>query len=320
VTPPPRPAPYPPLEHLALARGTLDRAAHRRADEDWLAAIWRDPRTRILPVAAGRALVEYAGRGGQRPAAALRLCSTVEAPAGERYLLGVDGNDRAYFAVGVDVLPFVPADAAVEAGLREVGALLEDLETGLLVHAVALDNWHRTHTHCPRCGTPTEIALAGHVRRCPADGSEHYPRTDPAVIMAVVDDEDRILLGHHAAWPARRFSTLAGFVEPGESLEQAVAREVLEETGVEVGRSTYVGSQPWPFPSSLMLGFLAEATTTRITTDDEEIVDARWFSRAELAAAVTTDDVLLPPPVSIARRLVEHWYGAPIPDGGGMWR
>jgi NAD+ diphosphatase len=178
--------------------------------------------------------------------------------------------------------------------------------------AVALDAWHTTHTHCARCGARTRIAEAGMVRACPADGSLHHPRVDPAVIMTVADDDDRVLLGHQARWPARRFSTLAGFVEPGESLEQAVAREVHEETGVVVDTATYLGSQPWPFPNSLMLGFHAHATTTRITVDEVEISEARWFTRDALAAAVASGEVRLPPPVSIARRLIERWHGAPL--------
>ena len=151
-----------------------------------------------------------------------------------------------------------------------------------MVHAVALENWQRLHRFCSRCGERTVIAAAGHIRRCPACGAEHYPRTDPAVIMLVTDDQDRVLLGRQVHWPEGRFSTLAGFVEPGESIEQSVRREVFEEAGVTVGEVEYVASQPWPFPSSLMLGFMARATSSEITVDGEEIQEARWFSREEL--------------------------------------
>lgn len=308
--------PVPVLHDLALSRSAVDRAAEHRTDPAWLAAAWTDPASRVLPVADGHVLARV--REGEAPV--LRLLPTAQAPAGERYLLGVDEAGTAFFAVGVDVLEAPAGGELAEVGLREVGGLLDAAQTGLLVNAVGVDNWHRTHTHCPRCGAPTTVESAGHTRRCPEDGSEHYPRTDPAVIMAVVDDADRLLLGHQARWPDRRFSTLAGFVEPGESLEQAVAREVLEEAGIRIRRSTYLGSQPWPFPSSLMLGFVAEAETTDIVTDDVEIVEAHWYSRAELTAAVVGREVLLPPPVSIARRLVEHWYGGPLPDAGGAWR
>jgi NAD+ diphosphatase len=189
-----------------------------------------------------------------------------------------------------------------------------------MTESVAVLGWHATHTHCPRCGTPTEPVEAGWSRRCPADGSGHYPRTDPAVIMSVVDADDRLLLGHNPAWPDGRYSTLAGFVEPGESLEAAVRREVAEEVGVVVGEVEYLGSQPWPFPASLMLGFAARAVDPTISTDDVEITDARWFTREELRSAAAAGDVLLPSGVSIARRLVEHWYGGELPGAREAWR
>ncbi len=200
------------------------------------------------------------------------------------------------------------------AGLREVGAALDDRDAGLLTHAVALSLWHASHPRCPQCGTVTEVAAAGAVRRCPEDGREHHPRTDPAVIMLITDDDDRALLGHHVGWPEGRFSTLAGFVEPGEPLEAAVVREVAEEVGVTVVDPRYVASQPWPFPSSLMLGFTARATGTEVRADGTEIAEARWFTREQLAADVRAGTVLLPPDVSIARRLIEDWFGGHLPD------
>jgi NAD+ diphosphatase len=299
------------LDGLALSRSAVDRAGERRTDPDWLAAAWVDENSRAFAVAGAQVLVRYGDRGP-----ALWLVRPAEAPEGERYFLGVDAEGTAYFAVATAALPVV--EGAAPAGLREVGALLDDREAGLAVHAIALANWHAAHRHCARCGAPTVVAAAGHVRRCTAEGSEHHPRTDPAVIMAVVDAEDRLLLGHQARWPARRFSTLAGFVEPGESLEQAVRREVAEETGVRVGAVHYLGSQPWPFPSSLMLGFRAEAWTTELAVDGEELAAARWFDREELTQAAASGEVLLPPPVSIARRLIEHWYGAPLPEPSAL--
>jgi NAD+ diphosphatase len=201
-----------------------------------------------------------------------------------------------------------------------VGLLLDARDAGLAVHAISIANWHATHPRCPRCGAPTRTASAGHSRMCDVDGSEHYPRTDPAVIMAVVDGDDRLLLGRQSAWPEGRFSTLAGFVEPGESLEQAVRREVAEEVGLEIGDVAYLGSQPWPFPASLMLGFVAHARTTEVHRHDGEIAEARWFTRDNLIDAVRRGEVLLSPPVSIARRLIEHWYGTPIDDAQEAWR
>ncbi len=242
----------------------------------------------------------------------LDLIPTSQAPPETaRYLLGIDGAG-AYFAAPVDELPVEAGTRA--AGLREIGAGLDDRDTGLLVHAIGLDNWHRAHTHCARCGAPTDIGAAGHVRTCPVDGSQHFPRTDPAVIMAVISPDDRLLLGHQYVWPARRYSTLAGFVEPGESLEMAVAREVREEAAVDVVDVTYVASQPWPFPSSLMLGFTARSGGVDVRPDGEEIEDLRWFAREELLGAVSSGDVRLPPPVSIARRLIELWYGDSLAD------
>ena len=314
------------LDGLSLARSALDRASHHRADPAWIAKAWADEGTRVLVLDHGQALINFTGDG-----AALELTAPGQAPEGVRFLLGVDGAGVAYFGVdgprgglGAGPLPApgsgpaVPPGTGVHvAGLRQAGPLLGDRDAGLLTHAVALANWHATHTHCPRCGAPTEPVLAGHARRCPVDGSEHFPRVDPAVIMLVRDDADRCLLARNRNWPPGRVSILAGFVEPGESLEQAVIREVGEETGLRVSGMRYVGSQPWPMPRSLMLGFDARAAGQQeIVVDEEEIAEARWFTREELTAAVATREVLLPPPVSIAHRIIESWYGAPLP---GSW-
>ncbi len=291
------------LPDLALARAAVDRAAHRRTDDDWLDKAWQDPATRVLLVSGGRAEVS-----GDPPALVLRPPG--ELPGAERFFLGVDDDDAAFFAVEVPE----PHSSESWQGIRNVGALLSARDAGLLVHAIALANWHATHTHCPRCGGPTTVAAAGHLRRCPRDDSEHYPRTDPAVIMTVVDRDGRLLLGSQSQWPEGRFSTLAGFVEPGESLEAAVRREVAEEVGILIGAVRYLGSQPWPFPSSLMVGFEAAAETLDIELVDGEIAQARWFTRNGLLAAVRSGEVRLSPRVSIARQLIESWYGEPLPD------
>lgn len=294
-----------PLRDLALARGTVDRVTHRRNDKDWLDAAWADPRTRVLVVSDGHALV----RGDTE----LIFVSPPEAPAGTRFLLGQDADGVVYFGVSAE-LP-APPPGARAALLREVGALLGDRDAGLLTHAVALANWHDTHTHCPLDGTPTVPEPGGHSTRCPADGSEHFPRTDPAVIMLVTDPDDRCLLARNAAWPGRRVSILAGFVEPGESAEQAVAREVGEETGIKVTNVRYLGSQPWPMPRSLMLGFRADAPAGQaIAVDETELAEAYWFSRDELLAAIRSREIVLPPPVSIARHIIESWFGGPLPS------
>jgi NAD+ diphosphatase len=292
----------PALDGLALSRGTLDRAAQRRSDDAWLAEAWADPRTRVLVVESGRALV--------RPGPALVLCGPDEAPEGERYLLGVDAAGIAYFAVAA---PLPAVEGTEPADLRGVGALLGDEDAGLLTQAVGLANWHATHPYCPRCGAVTRVASAGHMRVCTADGSEHFPRTDPAVIMLVHDGE-RILLAGGARWRERRVSVLAGFVEVGESLEQAVAREVREEVGVNVRECRYLGSQPWPLPRSLMIGFFARADAGQEPRiDGEEIQFARWYTRGQLLAAAESEEIFLPGRVSIARQLIESWYGGRLP-------
>jgi NAD+ diphosphatase len=328
----PSTGPRRPLGPLALARSAIDRAAHHRGDAGWLAQAWADPRSQVLVVDEGQSLVRFTDSG-----ASLVLVSPDQAPDGLRVLLGVDADDRAYFAVLAPLPASEPAPGpepgrgaepadrrqlaalaghTVPAGLRRVGTLLDDRDAGLLTQAVALSNWHATHTHCPRCGTPTDPIQAGHARRCPKDGSEHFPRTDPAVIMLVTDPDDRILLGQGRNWGARRMSVLAGFVEAGESAEQAVAREVAEETGIVVGDVRYLGSQPWPLPQSLMLGFWAKAAPgQRIQVDPEEITEALWFSREELRDAVSAGELGLPGAVSIAHRIIEAWYGEELPGG-----
>jgi len=292
----------------ALARGTHDRAAHRRGDEEWLAAAWA--RAKVLVVAPDGTVPVLDSAAGPR----LRYVepSTVDG-AGGRCFLGEHGGTP-YFAV--------PADAAGAAagqvpagwrGLREVGAELADLEAGLLATAVALVGWHARHPRCPRCGEPTEVTEAGWSRQCARDGSQHWPRTDPAVIMLVHDGADRCILGRKVVWPLGRYSILAGFVEPGESLEAAVAREVAEEVGVAVTDIRYLASQPWPFPASLMLGFSARVVgdpTPRV--DGTELAEARWFTRDEIRGGT----IRLPPLASIAHAIIATWLTAPAGPSG----
>jgi NAD+ diphosphatase len=301
----------PELRDLALSRAEVDRATVRRSDTEWLAAAWADPGTRVVVVEDGRALVRTA-RGAEE----LVFVPPVQAPDGVRFLLGVAADETVYFGVA-GPLTNADTDGVRPVSLREAGPQLSDRDVGLMTHAVGLGNWHAVHTHCPRCGAVTVPEQSGHSRRCPVDGSEHFPRLDPAVIMLVTDPDDRCLLARNAQWPQRRVSILAGFVEPGESAEQAVAREVLEETGISVDGVRYVGSQPWPMPHSLMLGFRARATgSLEIVVDSEEIAEAHWFSRDELRASVASGEIKLPPPVSIAHRIIESWYGS---DLAGAW-
>lgn len=195
------------------------------------------------------------------------------------------------------------------AALREFGAQLDKKQIGLAVQAQGLANWHEKHPRCSICGGPTLVTSAGAIRKCPQDNSEHYPRTDSAIIVLVKDKSDRILLGRQSVWPQNRFSTFAGFVEPGESFENCVIREVKEEAGVIVSQLKYLGSQPWPFPSSLMVAF--EAITNAPETakpDGVEIEQLRWFNRSQIAADIADKKLLLPPKISVARAMIENWY------------
>ena len=292
-----------------LARSTLDRAAQLRTDEVWLAEAWQ--RARILVVDRGKAMV-----AGDR----LVLLPPDQAPPGDRIFLGVDSAGTPYFAVTAP-LPEVRADALARPyGVREVGHILNSFDAGLLMTAVALANWHERHRFSPITGEPTRVSHGGWVRLEPS-GTELFPRTDPAVIVLVHDgvpgEDGMCLLGSNAAWRRAnaggvpRYSCLAGFVEPGESAEQTLIREVSEEVGITVTGMHYIASQPWPYPGSLMLGFHALADPHEdLTPDPSEIADARWFTRAEIRAAADGDPAAgfgLPNQASIAHYLIMKW-------------
>ena len=287
---------------IALSVRAHDRVGRRRTDQAWLDAVWADPRTRVLRLARGRFPVVEGGTS-------LAWSAPEEAPEGQRVFLG-ERDGVAHFSV----LVAEPDEGWPD--LRVVAPALSAGDASLLVHAVALAQWHEGHRHCPRCGGRLESAEAGHVLTCTACGRQQFPRTDPAVIMLVTDANDRALLGRQSRWPEGRYSTLAGFVDPGESLEDAVRREVAEEVGVVVEDVTYFGNQPWPFPASLMVGFVARAVTTDITVDGEEISDARWFTRAQVLEEAQAGTLVLPGGISISRSLVEAWYGGHLP---GQW-
>lgn len=301
---------YRTLEGLSLSRGTLDRSALHRRDEKLVPHLLADAGTRVLDLRGGRVrTTRVDGR--------LRLVLRAPTFADEQRLvlfLGRDAAGTAYLAVVRDEDGTDRPDASTRdwRTLREAGADLDDTEAGLVTCAVALENWHARHPRCPRCGGVTRTEQGGWVRRCLQDGSEHYPRTDTAVIVAVIDEEDRLLLARGPRWPERRRSVLAGFVEAGESLEATVAREVHEEVGLTVRDVTYRGNQPWPFPGSLMIGFTAYALAGELRLDADEIVEADWYTRGELAWAARSGEVVLPPRMSIARRLIEDWFGDEI--------
>jgi NAD+ diphosphatase len=293
------------LLELSLSNGSLDRDAHVRRETELITRLLSDAATRVLHLRGDRARTQPEEDG-------LRLALRAPEPGDGDHLvayLGRDGGGTAYVALLDE-----PQESADEhwQTLRRAGAALGDHDSGLFAEALALANWHRTHTHCPRCGAITVPREAGWVRQCEQDGSEHYPRTDMAVIMAVTDDDDRILLARGPQWHERSGSVLAGFVEPGESLEAAVAREVLEEVGVAVTDVRYRGSQPWPFPASLMVGFTARAAGAQLRLDPVEIAAARWYTREEVAQRAASGQLRLSSRLSIARHLIEEWYGGPL--------
>jgi NAD+ diphosphatase len=321
VTFPAEPGPDAPV-HPPLARSTLDRAAHRRTDQRWLAEAWQRARVLVVDVAAGsRTLV---GTSTDRPELVLFGPRDVpEVGPDDRLFLGIEPDGVPVFAVDAP-LPVVEGSRPVS--LREVGHLLSDRDAGLFTTAVALANWHAGHPYSPLTGLPTTVDDAGWSRR-DATGHQSWPRTDPAMIVLVHDGvpgpEGRCLLGSNAAWRVaegvRRFSCLAGYVEPGESAEDAVLREVTEEVGLVPRRVGYVASQAWPFPGSLMLGFFALADPAQpLRLDPAEIAEAHWFTRRDVAAALAGEHVPvggglrlgLPPPSSIALFLIRRWLAS----------
>jgi len=289
----------------------LDRFAQRRRDTAWIAERLTAPQTRLMPVWRTHSFVVEASA----PAAGwLSPADWQGLDPGDVPVLYLGETDTtAYFALDLSQREEAEVIARFAgrgrfADLRSVGPLLGRQDGALLAYARGLVHWHRRHQFCGACGSPTRIDSAGHVRICVSDAcmSQHFPRTDPAVIMLVTDG-DRCLLGRQSTWPPGMHSTLAGFVEPGESLEEAVAREVREEAGIIVTDVRYHSSQPWPFPSSIMLGFWARATSSEIRIDPEELEAAHWFTRAELRGTHDPDVFRLPRADSIARRLVEDW-------------
>ena len=290
----------------------MDRAGDLRTDSAKLESLWES--ARILEVGKGRIRSTIEGP---------TFLTSDKAVGGERYFLGIDrSNETAYFAWASGAV-----DSEVEdyLTLRELSGALSPLDLEISMHAIALSNWHDAHPYCPRCGAPTRVDLAGAARKCDVDQTQHHPRTDPAVIVLIKDRADRILLGHQPVWPDGRFSTFAGFLEPGETFEQCVAREVYEEAGVRLSEISYLGSQPWPFPASVMIAFSAVTDAPDdARPDGDEITEVKWFSRDELKAAAEDGSLLLPPKVSVARRMVESWLGATELDSsklaGETWR
>ncbi|HEX7374094.1 MAG TPA: NAD(+) diphosphatase [Steroidobacteraceae bacterium] len=290
----------------------LDRAAHLRKDEAFVAQALADATTVIVPVWHSRNLVRRVPTGWSAVYVEVSHVVTIGVSSADLVMLGQFGG-RVYFAADVpgEEAPRLLDDTLFE-DLRMIGAQLGEQEAGVLAYARGILYWRHRHRYCGVCGAPNSSSSAGHVMKCSnaACATDHFPRIDPAIIVLVTDGE-RALLGRQASWPAGRYSTIAGFVEPGESLEDAVAREVLEETGVTVLESDYHSSQPWPFPASLMIGYTARSGTEAQPRADEELEDVRWFTREDIAAGRAG----LPPPQSVSYRLIEDWYdaGSPLP-------
>ncbi|MEY4397775.1 MAG: hypothetical protein RLZ53_351 [Actinomycetota bacterium] len=296
---------------LPLAAVALDRDSLSRTKPNFLEQLWASEDAQVVVLHKQTTLVTAdAGLKLLRPSQLVGVTPTA--------YLGKSLEDGKQFVLAVldeksarDLEP----DELQWHHLRKTGLGLTASDASIFAQGLALANWHETHGFCPACGSATEVTSAGWVRKCLAEGRELFPRTDPAVIVGILDDQDRILLGSQGAWEGNRYSILAGFVEPGESLEAAVVREMSEEAGIIVADPKFVGSQAWPYPYSLMFGFTARYVSGDVVPDGEEIVKLRWFSREELLAEAHT--LLLPGRVSIARAIIEHWLGQSVKDSNG---
>ena len=289
-------SPNKPLK-LPLAAAEVDRSAHLRSDEAYLQSSW--PNALVLQFSSEK----FASQSNQLTF--VKGASLGEYDSQIDYFLGVkDGENFFLRHLNDETL------TSEFKSLRAIGSFLSPRDIGLAVHAQGLANWHSKHPRCSLCGGPTVVVLAGAVRRCPTDQSEHYPRTDSAIIVLIKNDKDQILLGRQKVWPKYRFSTFAGFVEPGESFEHCVIREVREEAGVELTKINYLGSQPWPFPASLMIAFEAITNTPELARPDgDEIEEIRWFSREDMKSAILDKSLILPFEISVARQMINAWYG-----------
>jgi len=307
----------------------LDRLAEYRDNPDWVADALRSDFARLVPLWRNRSLLMHADGIQQAiylEPGELDPVDSIQPPT----LLGTDGK-RYFFAVSINdrqreaVLDRHPDARFLD--LRIASIDMDAKHAGVLAYAKAMHYWQYRHAFCGACGSPNRLESAGHRLVCSNEecGRQSFPRIDPAIIV-LVTHQNACLLGHNASWPPRRFSTLAGFVEPGESLEDAVAREVFEESGVRLRDLHYVSSQPWPFPASAMCGFYAEAESLDCRPSDE-MAEVRWFTSAQLEASIAADEVRLPPPVSIAFRLIADWYQQdcggdlePLVRAAGSWQ
>ena len=296
---------------LPLATVVLDRDAVNRTKPNFLSQLWESDEPQVLVLYKQATLLTADNR--------LKLFRPSQlASALPTAYLGKSLEDGWQFVLAVldeQAAKELEPDESQWHQLRKTGLGLSAGDASIFAQGLALANWHETHGFCPACGSATDVTASGWVRKCRAEGRELYPRTDPAVIVGILDDQDRILLGSQGVWEGNRFSVLAGFVEPGESLEAAVIREMKEEAGIVVAEPKFIGSQSWPFPYSLMFAFTARYVSGDVVPDGEEIVKLRWFSREELLTEAQT--LLLPGRMSIARAIIEHWLGQSVKDSNG---
>lgn len=302
---PPRPTP------IVFTGNPFDRASNHRRDQAWVAAALADPKSRFLPLYQLKALVAFEGapKLDWRPAAEVR---DLIAAGATLVMLGLDGG-ICHFVVDASAVPDGRRDGWGKfVDVRSIAPQVSAEEAGILAQARALVDWHARHGHCPVCGAKTAVQEAGYSRLCSSEAckAQHFPRTDPVVIMLVLRG-DSCLLGRQPMFPRGMFSALAGFIEPGETIENAVRREIMEEAGIHVGRVRYHASQPWPFPASLMIGCIGEATSETIEVDAHELEAAHWFPKDEVAEmlrrSTTAETPRIPPPLSLAHQLVKAW-------------
>jgi NAD+ diphosphatase len=301
---------------IPFAGSTLDRASEKRTDSNWIEARRRDPSSLVLPMWRLEPFILGSEKSGPPFELGLVRAGTVESLMSGDALcifLGLDG-DRALFALDVSDAAD-PANAGPLAGLgyfrdaRVAGSMVSIKDSAIIAQAKAMIDWHQRHGFCPKCGAPTKLMDAGYRRLCGKCNAEHFPRVDPVVIMLATHGE-ACLVGRGKQFPPGMFSALAGFVEPGETIEEAVRRELMEEASVKVGEVTYYATQPWPFPSSLMIGCFAKAESRDVKVDENELAEVRWIERGvarELVEGKRIDGLLVPPPVAIAHHLIKTW-------------
>lgn len=296
-----------PLTSLSFARSVYERPVTEHDQPELLAQVMADPKSRVM-------LISDSGAACNGDSLMFTPGPEYQVSGEEQFVyLGRD-SERLYVLAIVDALVLDATAQASWITLREAFSILSEAEAELFVEAQAITNWRRTDIFCPRCGSELRASTSGWVQRCVANNHELFPRTDPAIIASIIDSQDRLLLGANSTFRTEMYSVLAGFVEAGESLESAVRREIFEESGVRVGDVAYRGSQPWPLPRSLMLGFTGEALTTELVPDGAEILDLRWFTREQLGSELKAGTLKIPRGLSISYALIRNWYGEPLPE------